>query len=65
MTSRATAYTTAAAAALLGISERTVRHHVQRLGLGWRTGRDIVLSPADLALIRTRRGKVGRPKHPR
>lgn len=55
---------TAADAALdLGIDVSGVRRHARRLDLGWHTGRDLILRPADVEAIRARVGQVGRPRH--
>lgn len=52
-------YTTAQAAAYLGVSVRRVRVLASHRGLGRRIGRAIVFTDADLAAMRDRR--VGRP----
>lgn len=47
--------TPAQAAAALGIHERTVRHWVMKLALGWRpNARTILLGPADMEALRER-----------
>lgn len=53
-------YTTAEAAALLGVSQRRVRVLAGHRRLGQRFGRAILFTAADLAAMRDRR--VGRPR---
>ena len=52
-------YTTAEAAALLGVSQRRVRVLAGHRGIGRRIGRAIVFTDADLRAMRDR--PVGRP----
>jgi hypothetical protein len=56
-----TIYTTSEAAAALGVSPRRVRQAVQRDGLGEKRGRDWLLTEDDIAYLRSRLGKRGRP----
>jgi len=52
-------YTTAQAAAMLGIQPRMVRRWCQRLQVA-KHGRDYAITPADLARLRARRTTPGR-----
>lgn len=54
--------TTDEAAAVLGITRRSVQALANRNQIGWRIGRDWLFRPEDLAALRERVGRVGRPR---
>ena len=54
-------YTTATAAAALGLTPRQVGHLAKLHGLGRKLGRDWQFTPAEVAKLK-RRPTVGRPK---
>ena len=56
-----TTYTTATAAAALGITRRQVGYLAKLHGLGRKLGRDWQFTPAEVRQMK-RRPKVGRPK---
>jgi hypothetical protein len=56
-----TTYTTATAAAALGISPRQVGHLARLHGLGRKLGRDWQFTPAEVRQMK-RRPTVGRPR---
>jgi predicted ArsR family transcriptional regulator len=53
--------TTTEAARELGLSVEAIRKYLQRYELGEKVGRDWFLDDDDLAFIRERRGRRGRP----
>jgi len=59
-----TIYTTKTAADALGLSAASLRQYATRYGIGERVGRDWIFTPADLDVVRSRKGKRGRPKKP-
>lgn len=50
------------AAERLGVSRESVVYHCRNNGVGQKIGRDWVLSEEDIQAIRSRMGKVGRPR---
>lgn len=54
-------YTTREAATALGVSMRRVQQACKHYGLGRWFGRQLVLTDSDIAVIRDRLGRVGRP----
>jgi hypothetical protein len=56
-------YTTTQAAAILGLSPHSVKSYCLRYpDVGHKVGRDWLLTDGDIAFIRSRLGKRGRPK---
>lgn len=53
--------TTDEATDLLGITRRSVQALARRHDIGWRIGRDWLFRPEDIAALRERVGRVGRP----
>lgn len=50
------------AAGRLGVSRESVVYHCRKNGVGKKIGRDWMLSEKDIEAIRSRMGRVGRPR---
>jgi len=58
-------YTTKDVSEELGISYRTVQQHHQLYGIGEKIAGRLIFSREDIEYIRSRKGRVGKPKKER